>query len=274
VIPARDGFELHATLYRSADASGRVVIISSATAIPQRFYRHYASALAESGFTALTYDYRGIGASRPASLRGFRADARDWALADMAGVVDWVRSELRPVRLFNVGHSMGGQVPGLLDNGDAIDAMVTVSAQSGYWRLQGAEQKWLVAFHVHVTMPLLTHLVGYMPWSWFGQGEDLPKGVALEWTRWCRNRRYLLGDDTLPLHRFERFSAPVLAYSFDDDNWGTPQAVDAMMSAYPNVERRHIIPSAFGLRSLGHIGYFRPQSQAVWNEGITWLNAQ
>ena len=250
------------------------MIISSATAVPQQFYRHYAHALAEAGFTALTYDYRGIGQSRPASLRGFRAQARDWALLDMAGVIDWVCSELKPTRLFKIGHSMGGQVPGLLDNAEAIDAMITLSAQSGHWRLQGAEQKWLVAVHVHVTFPLLAHLVGYMPWSWFGQGEDLPKGVALEWTRWCRNRRYLLGDDSLPLDRYERFSAPVLAYSIDDDKWGTPQAVDAMMSAYPKVERRHLSPSEIGLRSLGHIGYFRPQSQALWAEGIAWLDAQ
>lgn len=273
-IPARDGFELQAIIYRPAEPAGRVVIISSATAIPQRFYRHYASALAEAGFTVLTYDYRGIGKSRPGSLRGFAANARDWGSLDMTGVIDWVRSELKPVRLFKVGHSMGGQVPGLLDNGDAIDAMITLSAQSGHWRLQGAEQKWLVALHIHVSFPLLTHLVGYMPWSWFGQAEDLPKGVALEWTRWCRNRLYLLGDDTLPLHRFEQFTAPVLAYSIDDDKWGTTQAVDAMMSAYPNVERRHIDPTAHGLRSLGHFGYFRPDSRPLWNEGIAWLDSQ
>ena len=241
--------------------------------MPQRFYRHYANAIAEAGFCALTYDYRGIGGSRPRSLRGFNAQMRDWALLDMAGVLDWVRSELHPERIYMVGHSVGGQVAGLLEDSAAIDAMLTLSAQNGHWRLQGGEQKLTVAFHMHVTFPLLAYGFGYLPWSRFGASEDLPKGVALEWSRWCRDRDYLLGDDSLPLHRYVDFKAPVLAYSIDDDKWGTPAAVDAMMSAYPNVERRHIDPSHHGLQSLGHFGYFRPEARAAWAAGIAWLKA-
>lgn len=260
-------------MYRRDPASRRVVIISSATAVPRRFYRHFAGALAAAGYTALTYDYRGIGGSRPASLRGFEARTRDWGLLDMAGVIDWARSELAAERIFMVGHSVGGQVTGLLDNGDAIDGMITLSAQSGYWRLQGGEQKYLVAFHVYVTFPVLATIVGYMPWSWFAPAEDLPKAAALEWSRWCRNPLYLLGDDSLPLHRYAGFSAPLLAYSIGDDKWGTQPAVDAMMSAYPNVERRHIEARDFGLDFIGHFGYFRPQAEELWADGIGWLDA-
>jgi len=272
-IPARDGLLLSATVFFREPRPSRVVIVSNATGTPKRFYRHFAQALAEAGYVALTYDYRGIGGSRPASLRGFEARARDWGLLDMAGVIDWVRNEYRPERLFHVGHSVGGQVAGMLDNSDAIDGMITLSAQSGYWGVQGGEQKLVVAVHVHVTLPLLSHLVGYMPWSWLGPAEDLPKGVALEWCRWCRNPRYLLGDDSLPLERFADFQAPVLAYSIDDDKWGTRRAVDQMMSAYPNVERRHVVPTEHGLPSLGHFGYFRPAARPLWAEGIAWLDA-
>jgi predicted alpha/beta hydrolase len=272
-IPARDGFALAGSLFRNGGSSGQTVIVNSATAAPHRFYRHFAAALAEAGYTAVTYDYRGIGGSRPPSLRGFAARMRDWAFLDMAGVVDWVTSELAPTRLFLVGHSVGGQVAGMLDNADRIDGMITMSAQSGYWRLQGGSQKLPVAFHVYVTLPLLATLTGFMPWSWVGAGEDLPKGVALEWARWCRDPRYLLGDESLPLDRFERFSAPVLAYSFGDDDWGTRQSVNAMMSAYPNVERRHVEPATAGLASIGHFGYFKPASQPLWREAIEWLDA-
>ena len=271
-IPAKDGFPLAATVYKKDETVSSAVIISSATAVPQRFYRHYAHAVAEAGHIAVTYDYRGIGGSRPSSLRGFAARASDWGLLDMAGVVDWVRSELKPDRLYLVGHSVGGQVAGLLDNSESIDAMITLSAQSGHWRLQGGEQKWAVAWHVHVTLPLFASLFGYMPWSWFGSAEDLPKGAALQWSRWCRDPLYLLGDEALPLHRYRAFSAPVLAYSIDDDKWGTARAVDAMMSAYPAVERRHVEPQEYGLSSLGHFGYFRPAARDLWLDGIAWLN--
>ncbi|MDX1499333.1 MAG: alpha/beta fold hydrolase [Woeseiaceae bacterium] len=271
-IPARDGLRLRATLFAAGGTPERVVIVGGATAVPRRFYRHFATALAEAGFAAITFDYRGTGGSRPASLRGFEATATDWALSDMTGIVDWAVSELNPARLFMVGHSFGGQTAGLLDNGHRIDGLVTVSAQSGYWRIQGGEQKLVVGLHVHLTLPLLAHLFGYVPWSRIGSAEDLPKGVALQWARWCRDPRYLLGDESLPLARYAEFRAPVLAYSIDDDKWGRPQAVNAMMAAYPNVERRHIEPRERGLASLGHVGYFRPEAAGLWPEVIDWFN--
>lgn len=270
-IPARDGFGLAASVFRNDAEPRDVIVISSATAVPRRFYRYFAAALAEAGYVVVTYDYRGIGDSRPDSLRGFAAKTSDWALLDMAGVVDWVRSEIAPRKVFAVGHSVGGQLAGLLDDSASIDAMVTLSAQSGHWRLQGGEQKLVVALHVYVTLPLLAKLFGYVPWSRFSPAEDLPKGVALEWSRWCRDPLYVLGDESLPLDRYAHFRAPVLAYSIDDDKWGTRPAVDAMMSAYPNVERRHIVPAARGLGSLGHFGYFRPESRVLWDEPIAWM---
>ena len=271
-LPARDAYPLTGVLYRSSQNPQRVVVINNATGVSQHFYRHFAAALAAAGFTALTYDYRGIGDSKPTSLRGFAAAVRDWALLDMAGVLDWVRETLHPERIFFVGHSLGGQVAGLLEDASPIDGMVTQSAQSGYWRLQGGEQKLVVLLHVHLTLPLLARLFGYLPWSRFGGSQDLPKAAALEWARWCRHPRYLLGDPTLPLDRYARFSAPVLAYSFADDKWGTPRAVDAMMRAYPNLERRHVEHAELGLKAIGHFGYFRPTATLLWNETIRWLD--
>ena len=63
----------------------------------------------------------------------------------------------------------------------------------------------------------------------------------------------------------------MLAYSIDDDKWGTRRAVDAMMAAYPNVERRYIDPARYGIKKLGHLGYFRPVARDTWAEGIEWL---
>jgi predicted alpha/beta hydrolase len=260
-------------LCRAHDPSGAVVA-NGATAVPHRFYRRFATALAEAGYTALTWDYRGVGASRPPRLRGFRATMRDWALVDMPGVVDWAATELRCDRLFLVGHSFGGQAAGLLDNAERVTGMVTFSSQSGYWRRQGGGQKAVVAFYVYVVLPLLARLLGYVPMSWLGAGEDLPRGVAEEWARWCRHPKYLLGDETLPLERYRSFWAPVLAYSFGDDKWGTREAVDAMMQAYPNLERRHLEPSDVGLPAIGHLGFFRPVCQSLWPDVVRWLDAR
>ena len=121
-------------------------------------------------------------------------------------------------------------------------------------------------------IPVLVRIFGYFPWSRFAAGEDLPGGIALEWARWCRNRDYLLGDPTLPLERYDRFDAPVLAYSIDDDDWGTPRGVDDMMRAYARVTRRHLVPADYGLEKLGHMGFFRQGSEAIWDEVVEWLD--
>lgn len=274
-IPARDGFLLEATYFAPQEPNGRSILINAATAVPQTFYTHFATFLAERGYVVYTFDYRGIGRSRPASLRGFQARMRDWGERDIAGVLDHIHKTEQPEQLFVFGHSVGGQVMGLLDNSHLVDRLVTLSAQSGHWRLQGGNEKQKTWFFVTIMFPILTRLIGYFPWSRLQNGEDLPKGVALEWAGWCRNRRYLLGDKTLTsLANFERFTAPILAYSFEDDAWGTARSVDAMMlggyTAAP-VERRHVAPADFGLQRIGHFGFFRRKSKPLWEDAITWL---
>ena len=271
-ITAADGYRLAATFYDAGD-SDTVVLVNSATAVPRRFYKRFATHLQQAGWSAVTYDYRGIGDSRPRTLRGFDARMRDWALLDMTAMVDWVDGDLSPRRLFAVGHSFGGQSLGMIDNADRVDAMVGVSAQSGYWGVQGGSEPAKVRFLVTVVMPFMSHLVGYFPWSWFASAADLPKGVALEWARWCRSPNYLLDDHTLPLDRYRSFAAPVLSFSIDDDDWGTERAVDDMMRAYRSVTRRHIVPADYGLERLQHVGFFREGAEPIWREVMDWLDA-
>ena len=58
----------------SPDAPPRaLVLIHPATAVPERLYAGFARFLTERGFAALTYNYRGIGASRPARLGALKA---------------------------------------------------------------------------------------------------------------------------------------------------------------------------------------------------------
>jgi predicted alpha/beta hydrolase len=270
-IDAR-GWVLAASVFENP-GSDTVVLVNAATGVPRQFYKYFADYLRDHGWTTVTWDYRGIGDSAPPSLRGFDVRMRDWALIDMQAIVDWLSSEFGPRRIFSVGHSFGGQGIGLIETPQRISAMVGVSAQSGYWGVQGGFEQYRARFAVTVLIPVLTRLFGYFPWSRFAAGEDLPAGVALEWARWCRNRDYLLGDETLPLQRYEAFDAPVLAYSIEDDDWGTPRAVDDMMRAYSNVTRRHLVPANYGLEKLGHMGFFRKGSERVWDEVVQWLEA-
>src|ERR1700744_5040964 len=90
-IPAADGYSLAATLFLPRGAKRHAVLINSATAVPRKIYKGFASYLAHRGCAVLTYDYRGIGDSRlpamvgynrPKSLVGFKASMSDWAAQD------------------------------------------------------------------------------------------------------------------------------------------------------------------------------------------------
>lgn len=266
---ARDGYELGGTLYL-AGSDAPFMILNGATAVPQSFYARFASHMQSKGISVLTFDYRGVGASAPASLKGFNARVSDWGLKDMQAAVEYVEAAYDPDTIYIVGHSAGGQQVGMIESPERIAAMATVSSQSGYWRLQGGWEKPKVWFFVAILIPVLTRLFGYLPWRFFG-GEDLPYHVALDWAAWCRSPGYLRDDQRLPLDRFDAFKAPILAYSIDDDGWGTRRAVQAMMSAYPNVDFRHVVPSEYGLPKLGHMGFFRRGSEALWDETLGWL---
>ena len=275
-IPASDGFMLAGTVYHpQGNANGAVIVISSATAVPRGFYKRFAHYFAEQGYRVVSYDYRGIGGSSPGSLKGFQARMRDWGELDMRGVLDWVHETMQPKRLFHMGHSVGGQVVGLLPNHDLIDGMVTFSAQSGYWGYQPGSEKYRAWLFVTIIFPILTRLRGYLPFSKMSSGEDLPLGVALEWSKWCRNREYLMGDKTLEsLKNFDGFHAPILAFSAADDVWGSERSVNVMMGYYTGatVERRHLEPKALGLQKIGHVGYFFPKAKdTIWAEVVEWL---
>ncbi|MFK7801026.1 MAG: alpha/beta fold hydrolase [Anaerolineae bacterium] len=271
-IKAADGYELGGTLFRAGENSP-VVIVHGATAVPHQFYRRFAQFFQAKGWSVLTYDFRGIGVSAHESLIGFDATCGDWGLLDVPAVLLWAEENLAPSKIYFVGHSAGGQQAGLLEEPSSVDGMVTVSAQSGYWGLQGGNEKLKVFFMVWLIIPIWVRLMGYLPWSKLAKAEDLPRNVALQWAKWCRHPDYILSEKSLPLERYKNFAASVLAYSIDDDDWGTAPSVDAMMlKAYPNVERRHLIPAEYGIPKLGHMGFFRKGSELLWQEVFEWLN--
>jgi predicted alpha/beta hydrolase len=277
-IMARDGFRLAATLFLPSGPPRRAVMVSSATAVPRRIYRSFAAYLAQNGFLALTYDYRGIGESRPRSLRGFHARMRDWATLDVAGIVDHVRRQWPHLSLCSVGHSFGGQAIGLIPNNQEIDRALLVASQSGYWRFYKSRLEQLRVWTMfRIVVPPVAHTIGYVPGSKLGVGEDLPNGVFFEWSRWCMQPDFFFDDPTLEeTANFSRFKGPLRAIGIDDDPWATPCAIDALTTHFTGTapERQQIAPKSVGVDRIGHFGYFRPQHrETLWPAAAHWLGA-
>ncbi|MFM8623428.1 MAG: alpha/beta fold hydrolase [Betaproteobacteria bacterium] len=277
LLTAADGYQLGALCYLPSGQPRGRLIVAGATGVPQQFYGHFASFAAGQGITVWTLDYRGVGLSRPSSLRGFRMDYLDWARLDLAALLDHVQTQgAGPVGM--VGHSFGGHALGLLPGHERVARVVTFATGAGWHGWMPATERLRVLLLWWVFGPVVVGFKGYLAWSILGMGEDLPRDLFMQWRRWCQWPHYFFDDPELPglIDQFARVSTPIRAVNALDDKWATPASRDAFMQAYRNarVERITIDPRQLGLRSIGHIGYFRPRVMGLWQETIDWLFEQ
>jgi predicted alpha/beta hydrolase len=275
-IEAVDGYRLAATSFTPAGEPRGVALINSATAVPRRIYRGFAAYLTERGLAALTYDYRGIGGSRPASLRGFSARMRDWASLDATAALAHARRAYPRVPLVAVGHSFGGHAIGLVPNNSEIARALLVASQAGYWRLFASPERYRVYLIMRCIGTPIAKILGYVPGR-LGLGVDMPGGVFLEWADWVTRRRYFFDDPTLAeLANFPRYRGPLTAIGLADDPWATPEAIAVLLAGFTGTqpEFRLVHPADIGVAKIGHFGFFRPNHrETLWRPAADWLAA-
>ncbi|MDR3469330.1 MAG: alpha/beta fold hydrolase [Xanthobacteraceae bacterium] len=275
-IPAADGYALAATIYLPRGERHNAVLISSAAAVPRSLYRSFASYLGSRGCVVLTYDYRGIGGSRPRSIVDFDARMADWADKDATAAVAWMRARYKVLPLSYVGHSFGGQALGLLPNNDQVARALLVSAQAGYWKLFASPERYRVFLLLNWVARPLANFMGYVPGK-FGFGEDMPRGIFLQWSKWIMSERYYFDDPSLiGLANYPHYRHPLMALCIEDDPWATRASVELLCSAFTNASPDivSVNPRDAGVRRIGHFGFFRPEHRhTLWKKAADWLTA-
>ncbi len=276
-IGCSDGVRLGGHLWRTSNAAAPgLVIINPATGVLARYYHFYARFLAGAGFDVLTYDYRGIGLSRPRRLRGCGYRWRDWGQLDFDACIRFAQKHRRGGELLVVGHSVGGFLPGLAASGALVDRMLTVGAQYAYWRDYAPARRGRLFLKWHVAMPAATLLCGYFPGRRLGWLEDLPAGVANEWSfkRARTERSYPAASRASVLERFAAFHAPILAITVSDDELGTMPAVRRTLAYYSGASKTEVLlsPEALGVDIIGHFGLFHARfADSFWADTLHWL---
>ena len=289
ILGATDGHPLAARLWIPADLTppSVVALVNAGAGISSPYYDRFARFLAENHVPTLVYDYRGIGRSRPRSLRGFTASVEEWGSKDCAAALAWLGERFPGAQRLVIGHSVGGFVTGFVTNGRMIDFLLFVGAHTGYWRDYAAHARSAMYLLWHVTMPAVTRLVGYFPGRRLHMLEDLPAGVALEWANrrrgefWWNLRQEngqmdeaRIGD---LVGRFLAVRAPTLALRFTDDVFATEAATTRVLELYRNCPATQIVikPSDVGGKKIGHFGFFRSRFRAtLWPRVVEWLRAE
>ncbi|NTV71385.1 MAG: alpha/beta fold hydrolase [Azonexaceae bacterium] len=286
-IPAVDGFPLRAHVWvhelKEGGSPPPVVIINPATSVQSRYYSRFADFLHAHGFNVITYDYRGIGGSKPESMRGFNANWLDWGSKDFEGVLRFAGTCFKGHAIHIAAHSVGGFLVGMAPSNHVIQRIFTMGSQFAYWRDYAKHKRIAMYLRWHIVMPTLTAIFGYFPGKRLGWLEDTPSGVVRDWVspepRF--EDMYKSGPQALSkeerknlVQTFARVTAPTLALSMADDEFGTIPAIHRLLGYYKNSTSTHlrIEPDAIGQPSIGHFAFFNARyADSLWRIPLAWL---
>jgi predicted alpha/beta hydrolase len=262
------GTQLAMTLYLPVKTPRAVVVLHGGIGISKRFYRHFATWLADARNVAcLTYDYREFGDSAQGHVRASQATLTDWGIYDQEAALDVAQMELPQVPLWVIGHSFGGLMLPFHPR-RTIDRAVIVA--SGLVRM--GDHPWpfqVFARHLwQISGPLATALLGYLPGRILGLGASWPAGVFWQLRKWCLSKSFYLSEagSRLPTLDLRALTAPTLLVAISDDAMMPPKAVWRMMELLPeSVKQQKLLrPAEFGLTSIGHLGFFAASNAALW----------
>ena len=272
---ARDGHKLAAYRFDPPGTRRGHVIIAAAMAVPQAFYAAFARYLAGCGYTAWTFDYRGIGESHAGSMRGVKADLSDWLIKDYDALLHEV-SDMSPRQpVFVVGHSFGGQVAPLLPSRERLTGLVNIAVGSGSARHTTPHIRRKAPLMWHLLAPTLCPVFGYFPGARLGVVGDLPTGAMFQWRRWCLTPDYLLSGEPGAREAYASADYPVLALTFADDELLLEAGSRLLHGAYLKrpADYRVLDATHHGLPRVGHFGFFKQQSEAtLWPMVTDWLD--
>jgi predicted alpha/beta hydrolase len=270
-IVTSDSYRIQATLFEPEGVPQQIIIINSATGVRRQIYNKFANHLAEYGATVISYDYRGIGDSKNKEIEFEKAQMLDWALKDAQAVFEFVQTEFGGIPLSVVGHSFGGQIIGLIRGSERIRNLALIGAQNGYWGYFPRLHRPLLIFLWKFLVPISVWIFGYFPSRKFGLGEDLPKGVALQWSNWCCHPDYFFPEvgRSLPNY-YSQITAKTMAYIISDDFFAPDEAVLKLCERYPNarMEAKLITPKQLKVKEIGHFGLFKENMKVRFWEGL------
>ena len=254
----------------------KLLLINSATGVRQQIYFSLAEKAKRNGFIVITYDYEGIGLSKPVNLKKSKASMRSWGNTDFVLITDFIMKEFPLQERFCIGHSVGALILGMNPHSEMFKKFIFVATQNAYVGNLKTKTKVKAFLGFGIAQPLSSWLLGYFPGNWFGLGESLPKNCAYDWRTLILNRK----STSKLLEKTNNYSKQLqqetLVIYAEDDAWLTEKGVKSLLQeAYFNLkpEYRLIKVSESEKCEIGHINFFRSYNEKLWNIIFEFLKA-
>ncbi|WP_445432611.1 alpha/beta hydrolase family protein [Chryseobacterium indoltheticum] len=268
IISTKDQYQLSAHIFKPEKSNQKIILINSATGVKQQVYFSFAQFFAEQGFTVITYDYRGIGLSKPEKMRNFKASMRTWGSEDFKRLTEFVIENFPDYQKFCLGHSVGALIIGMNENSKVFERFIFVATQNAFIGNLKWKTKLEAFFGFGFAQPFFTELFGYFPAHWFGLGESLPKNCAYDWRTLILNRKST-GKLLLKTNDYSKeLNQKVLVLYAEDDVWLTDKGVKSLLNdVYPNLkpDYRFLQTSESEKGEIGHVNFFRSYNKKLWN---------
>lgn len=275
-ITTEDNYSLAVHIFEPQNPNSKILLINSATGVKQQIYFSFAQFFSEHGFMVMTYDYRGIGLSKPDRMKGFEASMRIWGTKDYKAVTNYIKTNFSDYQKFCLGHSVGALILGMNKDSEMFEEFIFVGTQNAFVGNLKFKTKIEAYLGFGIAQPLSTKLLGYFPADWFGLGESLPSGSAFDWRTLILNKK----STNKLLEKSSDFSKNLTQKVFvvraEDDAWLTEKGVKSLLQdTYPNLKPtyRLIKTSESEKNEIGHINFFRSYNKKLWNIILDRLEA-
>jgi len=268
-VETSNGYQLSAQIYRPDGNAKAAVLIVPAMGVSQSYYSSFASWLSSHGYVVATFDYSDIGLSLTGELRDSTVTISDWAKYDCTAMIEATSVLANGKPLYWIGHSLGGQIYGMVPDVSRITKVINIAGGSGYWLENVASLKWRVWWLWFFVLPLALKITGYFPGKRLRKVGDLPGGVMRQWRKWCLNPEYMVGSEGEEAREMYRAVViPISSYSFTDDELMSKNNIDSLNSFYASakIKLNRISPDAIGTNRNGHFGFFKDKfKESLWN---------
>ena len=192
---------------------------------PASFYQPFAEELARRGFSVLSPELPGTGASRPRPSWKVDYGYKDLIGSYLPGIVNTAKKKGQGDPVVLIGHSLGAHAAALatMSGRIEIDALVTIAGGNTYYRNWEGAGAGKVLFAA-VLFSSLTWLFGQLPGQYLGFGGPQARTLIREWSKIIRTGRFShIADISDPPD-----VPPTLALGIEGDTYAPEKSVNML----------------------------------------------